>query len=135
VIFTPKSLTLAKYPVKDSVSEILVISVHGINFDTTAAFKRHMDRAFLMIKDHEGPILFAGDFHTWSNSRTNYLFRLCKKFGLETVAFKNGHRRTKFNGYILDHAFVRGVKVQNAEVLGESQGSDHKPLLLEMNIL
>lgn len=135
VLETPKSLTLAKYPVKGKLDELLVISIHGINFQTTAAFKRHVDRAFHAIAEHTGPILFAGDFNTWNNSRTNYLYRMCEKHGLKTVQFKNGHRRLKFNGYFLDHSFVRGLDVTHAEVIGESEGSDHKPLLLEMNVL
>lgn len=135
VIETPKSLTVAKYPVQGKVDELLVISVHGINFETTAAFKRHMDRAFDVISGHHGPILFGGDFNTWNNSRTNYLYRLCRKYNLDMVKFKNGQRRLKFNGYYLDHTFVKGIEVTNAEVVGESEGSDHKPLLLEMNIL
>lgn len=135
VLETPKSLTLAKYPVKGKTEELLVISIHGINFQTTAAFKRHIDRAFESISEHTGPILFAGDFNTWNNPRTNYLYRMCKKHDLKAVKFKNGHHRLMFNGYYLDHSFVRGLEVTHAEVIGESEGSDHKPLLLEMNVL
>lgn len=135
VVETPKALTVAKYPVKGKADELLVISVHGINFQTTTAFKRHMDRAFDVIKDHVGPILFGGDFNTWNNSRTNYLYRLCKKYNLHMVKFKNGHHRLKFNGYFLDHTFVRGIEIKEALVIGDSKGSDHKPLLIEMDIL
>ncbi len=135
VVETPKSITVAKFPVKGKATELLVISVHGINFQTTAAFKRHMDRAFEIIEEHEGPILFGGDFNTWNNSRTNYLYRLSKKHNLDMVKFKNGQDRLKFNGFFLDHTFVRGVEIKEAEVIGSSKGSDHKPLLIEMNIL
>ena len=135
VVETPKSLTVAKYPVKGKATELLVISVHGINFQTTAAFKRHMDRAFEVIAEHEGPILFGGDFNTWNNSRTNYLYRLSKKHNLDRVKFKNGNERLKFNGFFLDHIFIRGVEVKEAEVIGSSKGSDHKPILIEMNII
>lgn len=135
VISTPKALTFVKYPLEQRQEELLVISVHAINFTTTSAFKRHIDVAVKEIKNHHGPVLFAGDFNTWNKARTNYLFKICEMLGLKSVTFKNGHKRMKFGKYFLDHSFVRGVEITKAEVLGESQGSDHKPLLIDFSLL
>ena len=134
VLSTPKALTFVKYPVEKRNTELLVISVHAINFQSTGAFKRHMEQAEGVIREHSGPVLFAGDFNTWNQTRTTFLFNLARKLGLAQVHFKNGQNRMKFGQYFLDHSFTRGIDVTKAEVI-LSNGSDHRPLLIEMNIL
>lgn len=136
VVNTPKAMTFAKYPIENSPEELLVISVHGINITNYASFKRHMDQATEQIEEHSGPILFAGDFNTRTQARTQYLMKLIEKYGFKTVQFKNGHRRMrwKFTANYLDHGFVRGLSVKAAHVVGESIGSDHKPMFIEMAV-
>lgn len=135
LVDTPKSFTFARYLVEGKSQELLVISAHAINFETTGAFKRHIDRAIKEIKLHDGPILFAGDFNTWNASRTAYLYKVCEEQGLSAVIFKNGENRMKFGDHFLDHAFIRGLAVKNAEVISETNGSDHRPLLMEVDVL
>lgn len=132
VLRTPKSMTMAKYPIEGYMRPLLVISVHGINFTRLDSFRNHMDQAWEIIEKHEGPILFAGDFNTHSKARTRYLMSQIKKYGLKAVEFKNGHHRMSFAGNYLDHGFVRGLEVKNAEVFSESQGSDHRPMAMEL---
>lgn len=133
---TPKSITYAKYPIDGHAEELLVVSVHGINLTGHSAFVRHMQQAQKIIDSHTGPVLFAGDFNTRTQMRTKYLLNMIQKNGFKTVTFKNGHHRMrwKFTNNYLDHAFVRGLSVRNAEVIGNSFGSDHKPLFLEMSL-
>jgi endonuclease/exonuclease/phosphatase (EEP) superfamily protein YafD len=133
---TPKAMTFAKYPIYGMRDELLVISVHGINITSFAAFERHMVQAKQEILKHEGPVLFAGDFNTRTKQRTRYLMGLVKELGLENVDFENGHQRMvwKFTKNYLDHSFVRGLKITKAKVVGGVKGSDHKPMFLEMAI-
>lgn len=132
---TPKSTTFARYPLRGSRAELMVASVHGINFETTGAFKRQMDQIYEELTQVNGPIVLAGDFNTWNKSRTSYLFEVAAKLGLSEVQLKHGHYRKKFNGYPLDHVFVRGVQVKAAEVIRGSEGSDHPPMTLDFRIL
>lgn len=134
---TPKSLTYARYGLEGSDKSLLVISVHAINFTTIGPFKRNMLQARAEIEKHDGPVLFAGDFNTHHGLRTNYLMNMMKELGFTTIKFINGHQRMKFKltGHILDHGFVRGLKVKHAEVIGKSRGSDHKPMILELSTL
>jgi endonuclease/exonuclease/phosphatase (EEP) superfamily protein YafD len=134
VVSTPKAITVVRYPVQQKNEELLVISVHGINVHTTGAFMRQMDDAVEAIRNHSGPVVFAGDFNTWNASRSGYLKKLCDELNLKDVEFINGHLRMKFRGYYLDHIFVRGVEVKHAEVKA-SNGSDHQPLFLELEII
>ncbi|HXH75968.1 MAG TPA: endonuclease/exonuclease/phosphatase family protein [Bacteriovoracaceae bacterium] len=132
VVSTPKSMIFAKYPVAGLKEELLVISVHAINITTPWAFKRHINSATDEISKHIGPVLYAGDFNTWSEFRLRHLFASVKTMGLKAVEFKNGDKRMKFSDNYLDHAFTRGLRVITAEVVPESKGSDHKPLHLEL---
>lgn len=134
VVGTPKSMTFAKYPLSDSTEELLVISIHGINITSFGSFKRQLAQAEEQINAHNGPVLFAGDFNTRTKSRTAYLFELMNKLKLKAVNFKNANYRMawKFTRNYLDHGFIRGLTVKNAEVLKDSTGSDHKPMMLEL---
>jgi endonuclease/exonuclease/phosphatase (EEP) superfamily protein YafD len=134
VVKTPKSMTMAKYPLDGSPKELLVISIHAINFTGLKSFKDQLAQATEEISHHNGPVFFAGDFNTHHPLRTTHLMEQMKKFGLTPVEFKNGHQRMKFAGNYLDHGFVRGLKVKHAEVFGESVGSDHKPMVLELSL-
>jgi len=136
VVNTPKSMTFAKYPIKGSAEELLVISVHGINITDYASFTRHMDQAAEHLDKHQGPVLFAGDFNTRTQARTHYVLNMMKRFGLKEIHFKNGHKRMKFKftPHYLDYGFIRGLKVKSAHVDGKSVGSDHKPMFMELEI-
>ncbi|MES2525479.1 MAG: endonuclease/exonuclease/phosphatase family protein [Bdellovibrionota bacterium] len=131
---TPKAMTYARYGLEGSEKSLLVISVHAINFTTLGPFKRNMLQARAEIEKHDGPVLFAGDFNTHHALRTNYLMNMMKELNFTTIKFLNGHQRMKFKltGSYLDHGFVRGLKVNHAEVLGKAQGSDHKPMVLDL---
>ena len=134
VIGTPKAMTFAKYPISNTHLELLAVSVHGINLTSFASFKRHMEQAVDEISKHDGPVLFAGDFNTRTKGRTRYLMGLIKSLNMQEVKFKHAERRMawKFTKNYLDHGFVRGLEVLNAQVLKDSRGSDHKPMMLEL---
>jgi endonuclease/exonuclease/phosphatase (EEP) superfamily protein YafD len=134
VLRTPKAITFAKYAIKGRPEELLVVSVHGINFKLNSAFNRQMLQAGMEIAMHPGPVIFAGDFNTWNQGRVDFLRDLVTRLGFRSVTFKDGHLRTKFGNFFLDHGFVRGLKVKNAEVVVESRGSDHKPMLFEVSL-
>lgn len=133
---TPKAMTMGRYPVAGRKDDLLVINVHGINFTDFLSFQRQMDQAKEEIEKHDGPVLIAGDFNTRNKLRTEYLMKLMKSLNMQEVAFKNAHQRmvAKFSTYYLDYAFVRGLKVSNAEVLGGAKGSDHKPMTLDLSL-
>jgi endonuclease/exonuclease/phosphatase (EEP) superfamily protein YafD len=132
LVNTPKPTIYAKYPLHNE--ELLVISVHAINLTNFDTFKRHMAQMENVISTHKGPVLWAGDFNTRTKARTSYLMRLVEKLKFKPVKFKNGDQRMvfKFTKNYLDHAFIRDLKADAAEVIVDSRGSDHKPLLLEV---
>lgn len=136
VVNTPKGNIFTTYPIKGIREELLVISVHGINLTGFDTFKRHMQQMIRVIKEHQGPVLWAGDFNTRTKERTEYLLQQTKELGMSEVKFINGDRRMTWilTKNFLDHAFVRGLEVKHAEVIANSQGSDHKPMVMDLFI-
>lgn len=131
---TPKTTAYAKFPVEGMEKELLVISIHGINFANFNAYGRHLEQVRGNILSHDGPVILAGDFNTRSKDRYRELQVFARKLELMEVKFINGDRRMVAIGTknFLDHAFIRGFNVQHAEVLS-SKGSDHQPLILNLN--
>lgn len=136
VVQTPKATTIGKYAIEGSNKSLLAISVHGINLTSFGAFKRHMAQAKALIEAHDGPVLFAGDFNTRTGARTNYLKEMATSLGMDEVVYKNSECRMKFKltPYYLDHTFVKGLSVKKSEVDCDSNGSDHKPMQMELAV-
>lgn len=135
VTVTPKSLAFAKYKIKDVKDEVLVVSVHGINFDNFQAFVRNMQQLKTQISLHKGPVIVAGDFNTRTKTRLNYVYSMMKELGTTPVEFEDGDKRMVaiYTDNFLDHGFVRGFEVLKAKVFADSMGSDHKPMTMELS--
>lgn len=125
---TPKAVTFSRY------NDLLVANIHGLNFTDHDAFVRQMKQIEDEVSKHDGRAIIAGDFNTRTKERIQYMYKMMKRLCMKEVSFRNGDKRTtaKFTKNILDYAFVRGLKVKDAEVIADSFGSDHKPLLMEV---
>lgn len=136
VTLTPKTLTVAKYPVAQRLHELLVISVHGINFTGFEAFQNNLNQIKSIVAAHTGPVIVAGDFNTRTQERMDAMKAIMKSLRLKTVVWKNGDQRMKayLTPHYLDHGFVRGLTVKAAKVFGASTGSDHKPMTLHVRV-
>ena len=134
IIRTPKALTMGKYPIKSHSQELLVISVHGINLADHQAFVRHMNQALKVIDQHQGPVIFAGDFNTRTKKRITHLFQETTRRGFQSVDFVDGQKRAKgVTPNYLDWAFIRGLKVKNPKVT-VVKSSDHMPMQMEVAV-
>lgn len=120
---TPKVTSVEKYSVFGLEHKLLVANTHAINFTGFSAFKRQISAVAKRLSEHEGPIVWAGDFNTWSSRRKKYLDEVMLSLGLKEVIFEK--RSESF--LVLDHVYVRGAKVRYAEQL-QVGISDHEPL-------
>lgn len=126
-IGTPKLTLFTKYKLKNSNKELMVVNIHAINFVTSLALHSQLKDAASIIKTHSGPVIFAGDFNTWTYEKQSFLRKLTQKLGFKEVTFQNDTRKKMF-GWILDFIFVKDLEIISSNVHDELDGSDHKAI-------
>ncbi len=132
-IKTPKMTLFTKYSIKGLKQKLLVGNIHGVNFVRAYKLRHMLDKAAEQISKHAGPVLFGGDFNTWTQTKINNMNAVFRKLGMKSVKFAKDNRK-KFAGKILDHIWVKGLKVLKANA-PTSKGSDHNPMVLEVQVL
>jgi endonuclease/exonuclease/phosphatase (EEP) superfamily protein YafD len=133
IIKTPKMVLFTKYRLYGMEKELLVANIHGINFVPTIALSNQLRRAVKVIQKHSGPVIFAGDFNTWSRAKSNLLNRTINKLKMKPIKFRPDNRMMVFD-FPLDHVLVRGMEVIESKVWGSIDGSDHKPMTAQLKV-
>jgi endonuclease/exonuclease/phosphatase (EEP) superfamily protein YafD len=133
-IQTPKCLTMARYPLRGTRKQLLVISIHGVNAVLPGALDRHIELAAVEIRKHDGPVIFAGDFNTNLESKVQMVMKATGDLGMQSLAFRNDER-DQVGGNIIDYIFTRGMSTTDSEVLGKLVSSDHKAMLAELAVM
>lgn len=122
ILHTPKVSGYSAIQVPN-IGTVHVINIHALNFNLGSKFERHVDSVGAFIKNLQGPVIWTGDFNTWSSGRQKHLDKLAKTLGLTHVKLANDKRNLK-----LDHVYVRGLEVVSAELLNGFKSSDHLPV-------
>lgn len=130
LIGTPKMALFVDLPLVGSNKVIKFINVHLINFVGLSKFVQHIQQISKEMENHKGPLVLAGDFNDWSKSRKRELNQLIEEHDLQKVVFDQDPRSKQ-----VDHIFIRGLEVLNAQVFHEIKFSDHKPLMAELRLL
>ncbi|OUL26408.1 EEP domain-containing protein [Nostoc sp. T09] len=139
IIKTPKVSLMTEYPLSNKKDSLLTINSHLINFVNIDKFKTQLHELELALSTHWGPIIFSGDFNTWSRKRALFLYKAATRLGLMPVAFAPHHHK-QIKRFLLspplDYIFYRGLREHkaSARVLEHICSSDHKPLLAEFFI-
>ncbi|ELA9084894.1 endonuclease/exonuclease/phosphatase family protein [Vibrio alginolyticus] len=129
----PKSALYSQYHLSNG-EKLAVVNVHAINFTVgTKEYVSQLTALEMLLKHHVGPILFAGDFNSWSESRVNAMRQALKAADLQEVTFLPDHRVQFITGLPLDHVFYRGLRLKYAKA-PQSDASDHNPLLLSFTL-
>jgi len=124
-IRVPKTALASSYTFANSSDPLLLINLHGINFTLSSdPLSRQLQPYLELIKTHSGPIIFSGDFNSWSAQRLAAVAPLFEA-GFSEVLFDTDQRVTIF-GRPLDHIYFRGLKVQKAQSIA-TKSSDHSP--------
>ncbi len=123
----PKSSLLSLYPLQGSRYPLMVINVHGINFELgMAAYKQQVTQIAKLTRKYQGPVIVAGDFNTWSDKRRFLLQNALARYQFQEASYQPDER-TRVAGLPLDHLFYRGLTLSQGEAVS-SDGSDHNPL-------
>lgn len=140
IIKTPKVSLITEYSLSNTKETLLTINSHFINFVNLNKFKAQLHEIEVALSVHHGPLIFSGDFNTWSRKRALLLEEMAIRQGLTPVAFAPDESK-KIKRFLLspplDYIFYRGLheKKASAKVLDYIDSSDHKPLLAEFSYI
>jgi endonuclease/exonuclease/phosphatase (EEP) superfamily protein YafD len=130
---TPKAISITEFGLSGSDQTLAVVNIHGINFTLGAAdLGRQLEKIQVAIENHDGPVIVAGDFNTWSEKRVKRVEQFCAELGMTDLEFSIDERVSAF-GHPLDRVLVRGLRVIDAKT-NVVDSSDHNPLTLRLSI-
>jgi endonuclease/exonuclease/phosphatase (EEP) superfamily protein YafD len=131
-INTPKMSLETFYKIKGTNQELMTVNIHAINFVSTHALGTQLKDLAKDIKRFKGPVVFAGDFNTWSPGKLRLMRRIIVKgLKMKEVTFVEDNRKKVFNN-IIDYIFVKDLEVIDSKSFGDILGSDHTPMTVEL---
>ena len=123
----PKIALAAAYPLAGLETTLLVVNIHIVNYTiNVAAVQRQISALEQIVRAHQGPVIVAGDFNTWSEEREQLVHQKMSDLGMSQVAFEPDHRVSFFN-HKVDGVFYRGLEVTKS-LSHQVMSSDHNPL-------
>ena len=143
IVNTPKVSLFVKYSLSESAMEsgdsasLLAVNIHAINFVDLNKFMAQLQAVELIVSQHQGAVIFAGDFNTWNRARWKALSQMVGRLELTTVAFHPDDQKNLkrfLNSPPLDYIFYRGFsqKPSSGRVIDTPTSSDHNPLWVEL---
>ncbi|WP_162045754.1 endonuclease/exonuclease/phosphatase family protein [Vibrio taketomensis] len=130
----PKSAIYATYALSNQ-QILAVVNIHAINFTYgTEEYYRQLDQLATALAKHNGPMIVAGDFNSWSRERLQVMKSLLDKLGVKEAVYTPDHRKQFINGLPLDHLFYRGLVLEKAKA-PISDASDHNPMEVSFRLL
>ncbi len=129
----PKTSLISYYPIEGMDQTLLVANIHGINFTLGVdVYTSQLEKLYEVMKLHDGPIILAGDFNTWSGSRMQIVEGFAGMLALESLDYTN-HNRTSAFGNALDHVFYRGLDPVEHDTWHVTS-SDHNPTRVSFRV-
>ncbi|MGO3300606.1 MAG: endonuclease/exonuclease/phosphatase family protein [Pseudoalteromonas sp.] len=129
---SPKATNIVQYALPNQ-QQLLSINLHGINFTLgTDDFNHQLQNTAAIMKNHTGPIIFAGDLNAWSDDRQALIIKTLSNLGLSEAIYLDD-KRTKTFGLALDQVWTRDVTIDTTQVK-EVTSSDHNPILATLTI-
>ncbi len=133
VIRIPKSTLVSYYPINGSDKKLLLANIHGINFTLgTSSYRQQLQQLYHAIKHHDGPMIVAGDFNSWSDERMAEVHDMVRRLSLSGLEYSVNNKTHVF-GMAIDHVFYRGLEVVSHQVQQVSS-SDHNPISVNFRL-
>jgi endonuclease/exonuclease/phosphatase (EEP) superfamily protein YafD len=128
LIGIPKTVLVTGYSLAKTNQTLIVANCHLINFSlNTSRYRAQLQRLERFLAMHEGPLVVAGDFNSWSEQRLSVMRAFANRLGIRNVVFDIDERRTVF-GHKVDNLYYRGLDLIDAVVV-PVETSDHNPIL------
>lgn len=126
----PKSTLVSYYKINGFEKKLLVANIHGINFTFGVSdYRQQLENLFMAIEHHDGPMIVAGDFNSWSDNRMAEVEQLVNRLALSKIAYPVNNKTHVF-GNAIDHVFYRNLEIVANQVLQVSS-SDHNPISVD----
>ena len=123
----PKTVLITRYPLARAHHSLMIANVHLVNFALEpSAYLDQVNQMKEVLVKHQGPMILAGDFNTWSEERLEIIENMAGCLKLEAADFKTDLVRKVF-GRTIDKIFYRSLTLEEAVVV-EVTTSDHNPL-------
>lgn len=133
IIRVPKSTLVSYYSIKGFDKQLLVANIHGINFTLgMETYREQMQQLFSSIESHDGPMIVAGDFNSWSDERMDEVDRLVNKLALSSLDYPVNNKTHVF-GNAIDHVFYRQLEPVSNQVW-QVTSSDHNPISVNFRL-
>ncbi len=133
LIWIPKAALVSYYPIDGTAEKLLVANIHGINFTLGVSdYREQLDKLYDAVKHHDGPMIVAGDFNSWSDERMAAVKQLVEKLKLSALEYAVNNKTHLF-GNAIDHVFYRQLEPLNHHVQQVSS-SDHNPISVNFRL-
>lgn len=130
---THKTSLITHHKISDEKT-LLIVNLHAINFVKSSVFKHELDELRISIEKHQGAMIIAGDFNTWSAKRISYLREFSSSLELKQVDFTHEKDIKRVFSNTLDHIFYRGVELVSSVVVNSKKISDHNPIIAKFKL-
>lgn len=134
LIRIPKTVLVSYYPIDGSDKKLLIANIHGINFTFgVSVYRQQLDGLYEAVRHHDGPMIVAGDFNSWSEQRMLAVQELVGKLSLSTIEYPVNNKTHVF-GNAIDHVFYRQLELVSNRVWQVSS-SDHNPISADFRLI
>ena len=125
---TPKVALVKCFKLEGHAKTLMVVNVHATLMRLKPVAIEEMEHLLGHLPEHDGPMIFAGDFNTFTNGYLTAISSVLSKLELTYVPIPGDPRpRTQ----ALDWVFARGLTVTRAYVDTTIRNSDHFPVLID----
>lgn len=121
---TPKVALVQKFPMEGQ-KEVLIVNIHATLVRSVSGAIDELNHVIRFLPQHDGPIIFAGDFNTFTQKYLSAVEEKLLEIGLKRAKILNDPR-PKLQA--LDQIFYRGFEVVKCSVEVSYLNSDHFPL-------
>lgn len=124
---TPKVAVVNVFPILGG-GRLCVVNIHATLVRLKGGAVEEIMHILEQLPSHDGPMIFAGDFNTFTPGYLAAIARVLGQIGLEYVPIPNDPRpRTQ----CLDQVFSRGLDLSSVRVDTTIKNSDHFPILFD----
>ena len=110
---------------------LCVVNTHATLMRRPSTAARELEKVIQYISSHNGPIIYGGDFNTFSQAYIHEADRALAAIGLKRVEIQ-GDPRSSTNA--LDQLYVRGIEILEAKIDTSFLHSDHFPITAKIRI-